>query len=165
VPSSTISTRSSSNNTQTRIHARELRVLLESLDDVFRTRSQLVERAQHRAEADDIQPRIMKVASGFERWAEVQPVMFADVSDEELAKYDKFIQGIAEGEQKQNGILQDIQVCEFLGGTSWYSNGSNSLAMSCFYNPERTTPQSKNANTPCSLSIFLTTSIGRSVGI
>lgn len=37
--------------------------------------------------------------------------MFADVSDEELAKYDKFIQGIAEGEQKQNELLQDIQVC------------------------------------------------------
>jgi hypothetical protein len=139
-------------------------VLLESLDDIFRTRSQLVERAQHRAEADDIQPRIMKVASGFERWAEVQPVMFADVSDEELAKYDKFIQDIAGGEVKQNDILQDIQVSGSLGATTWYSNDKR-LAMRCSYNPERTTPQSKNANMPCNLSILLITSIGRSAGI
>jgi programmed cell death 6-interacting protein len=62
------------------------------------------------AEADDIQPRILRAASGLERLAEVQPAMFEDISDEELAKYDKFLQEVGENEQKQNGLLADIQV-------------------------------------------------------
>jgi len=62
------------------------------------------------AEADDIRPRILKAAAKLEQWVEVQPVMFDDVSDEELAKYDKFIQGISESEKKQNDILAAVQV-------------------------------------------------------
>jgi programmed cell death 6-interacting protein len=69
-----------------------------------------VQRAQRLAEADDIGPRILKVATGFARWVDVKPAMFSDLSDEELAKYDKFISGIEEGRSKQEGILQDIKV-------------------------------------------------------
>jgi len=86
-----------------------LRVLLESLDDILRARSQLVQRAERLAEADDIGPRILKVAAGFEKWIDVKPVMFDDVSDEELVKYDKFIQGIEEGRGKQDELLEEIK--------------------------------------------------------
>jgi programmed cell death 6-interacting protein len=109
VPSSTISTPSHEQSSITQTHARALRVLLESLDDLILTRAKFVQRAQHLADADDIGPRILKVAAGFARWVELKPAMFSDVSDEELAKYDKFISGIEEGRNKQDGILQDIE--------------------------------------------------------
>jgi programmed cell death 6-interacting protein len=88
-------------------------VLLESLDDLQRSRSQFVQRAKRLATADDIQPRLVKAAARFERWVVVQPAMFQDVSDAELAKYDKFIQAIAEGAQKQEEVLGNILVCIF----------------------------------------------------
>jgi len=109
IPSSALST-ATTEGKQTQIHARALRVLLEALDDLHRARNQLVRRAQSLADADDIQARILKVSSGFERFAQVEPAMFEDVLDEELAKYDKFLTEIDEAEQKQNDMLRDIQV-------------------------------------------------------
>lgn len=76
-----------------------------------RARDQLVKRARRLADADDIHARIMKAASGLERWTEAKPVMFADVSDSELGKYDKFIEGIRESEKKQNDLISHMQVC------------------------------------------------------
>ncbi|KAF8842107.1 BRO1-domain-containing protein [Paxillus ammoniavirescens] len=111
VPSSTVSAigKSQSANNQTQIHARALRGLLESLDDIRHNRGQLVSRAQRRADVDDIRPRIMSAAGDFERLVEVTPATFADVSDEELAKYDKFIQGLSEGQKKQEELLEVIK--------------------------------------------------------
>lgn len=113
VPSSTISSTAyaTTQGKQTQIQARALRVLIEALDDLHRVRAQLLRRAQALADADDIRDRILKVSSGFERLVEVEPAMFEDVSDEELAKYDKFLKEMSEIEQKQSGILSDIQVC------------------------------------------------------
>jgi programmed cell death 6-interacting protein len=112
IPSSTIqsSSVSSPESKQTRIHARALRVKLEELDSLSRDRDQLVNRARRLAEADDIQPRILKVARGFERLTDVQPAMFEDVLDDELAKYDRILQDLADLEQKQIAILSDIEV-------------------------------------------------------
>ena len=109
IPSSTLST-TTTQGKQTKAHARALRVLIEELDDLHRDRSQLVRRAQSLADADDIRVRILKVSSGFERFTQVEPAMFEDVLDEELAKYDKFLREIDEVGQKQNRILSDIQV-------------------------------------------------------
>ncbi|KAF9468112.1 BRO1-like domain-containing protein [Collybia nuda] len=111
VPSSTISSATyvTTQGKNTQIQARALRVLIEALDDLHRARDQLIRRAQALADADDIRDRILKVSSGFERLVEVEPAMFEDVSDEELAKYDKFLKEISEIDQKQNGILSDIQ--------------------------------------------------------
>jgi len=36
--------------------------------------------------------------------------MFEDVSDEQLAKYDKFLMDMSELAQKQSVVLQDIKV-------------------------------------------------------
>jgi len=110
VPSSTVSTSGHSASNITQAHARALRVHLESLDDLLLARAQLVQRAQRLADADDVGPRILKVATSFERWVDVKPAMFGDVSDEELAKYDKFISGIEGARSKQEEILQNIQV-------------------------------------------------------
>lgn len=90
-------------------------MLLESLDNLHRAGEQLVRRAQTLANADDIHGRIVRVASGFERLAEVQPDMFEDVVDEELAKYDRFLGEIADNGEKQAGILSDIKVGDCVG--------------------------------------------------
>lgn len=110
VPSSTVSMSGKAVSTsQTQIHARTLRGLLESLDDIRRTRDDLVVRAQRRAESDDIRPKVLAAAANLEHGIEMSAVMFEDVSDNELAKYDKFIQGLTEGRKKQEEILSSIK--------------------------------------------------------
>lgn len=113
MPSSTIATvgKSQAAGGQTQVHARALRGLLESLDDVRHGRGELVSRAQRRGEVDDIRPRIVTAAARFDRDAEITPAMFTDVSDEELAKYDRFIQGLVEGQKKQEELLEAVKVC------------------------------------------------------
>ncbi|TCD68499.1 pH-response regulator protein palA/rim20 [Steccherinum ochraceum] len=110
IPSSTAtpSTRLSKMPNSTQAHARALRVALESLDDVQRSRREQVARATRLADAEDITPRILKAASGFEQWVEVQPAMLEDVLEEELAKYEKFAAAITEGEAKQESLLATI---------------------------------------------------------
>lgn len=156
VPSSTVSMTGSSTPGAdiTKTHARALRVLLESLDDVIRARAQYVERAERLADADDIGPRILKVAAGFERWTDVKPAIFNDVSDEELAKYDKFIQGIDEGRGKQDELLDEIKVWCLVPAFSWYTQITASrpeINPSC--SRRRKIPQSKTESTLCNLSI------------
>ena len=113
MPSSTVSltTRPSSrgpNSTQS--HARQLRVLLESLDDIQRERAQNVARAKRLADSEDITPRILRAAAAIERWTEVQPSMFEDELDEALSKYEKFKDEIEAGEQRQEVTLESITV-------------------------------------------------------
>ena len=95
---------------QTQAHAHALRAQIEELEDLHRTREQIVRRAQKRAAADDVRNRILQAATGFERFAEVEPAVFEDVLDEELAKYDRFLSEMDDVERKQNGILVEIQV-------------------------------------------------------
>ncbi|KAJ7127029.1 BRO1-like domain-containing protein [Mycena epipterygia] len=111
VPSSTLSpsTRSSSEAAEALKHSRALRIALEALDSLHRELQDFVRRAQRLADADDIYPRILNAASGLEKLAEVKPEMFEDVSDEELAKYDKFLQEIARSESKQTELLATIE--------------------------------------------------------
>ncbi|KAE9407729.1 BRO1-domain-containing protein [Gymnopus androsaceus JB14] len=107
IPSSTKQTQSG----ETEKHARNLRTLLEALDDIHEDRNNLIRRAESLAGVDDVQPRILKAATGFERLAdsEIHPAMFEDVSNEELAKYDKFIQWMKDLDPKQEDILNSIQ--------------------------------------------------------
>lgn len=63
--------------------------------------------------ADDIEPLILKASCKFEQLSDIQPEMFEDVSDEQLAKFDKFLMEMSEIERKQNDILEDIQVSQF----------------------------------------------------
>lgn len=113
VPSSTVSLSGSAadarNPNSTQAHARQLRVLLESLDDVQRARAQLVSRATRLADAEDITPRILRAAAAIERWVEVTPAMFEDVLDDALGKYEKFREELEEGEQRQEVLLDSIK--------------------------------------------------------
>ncbi|KAJ7931480.1 BRO1-like domain-containing protein [Mycena leptocephala] len=111
VPSSTLSpsTRSSSEAAEALKHSRALRVALEALDSLHRELQDFVRRAQSLADADDIYPRVLSAASGLEKLAEVKPEMFEDVSDQELAKYDKFLEEINRGESKQAELLATIE--------------------------------------------------------
>jgi programmed cell death 6-interacting protein len=95
---------------KTREHARQLRVKLEELDTLSQDREQIVHRARSLAEADDIQPRIMKASLGLERLADTTPDMFEDISDEELAKYDKFLLEMDDVARKQSELLSNIEV-------------------------------------------------------
>jgi programmed cell death 6-interacting protein len=113
VPSCTISWSSASRPAigATQTHARALRVLLEQLDDLMRERNQLVSRAQRLADADDISTRILKEAAGLEMWTEVQPSMFEETLDQELAKYDKFRRDMEEGAARQSELLENVKEC------------------------------------------------------
>lgn len=84
---------------------------MEELDALNRDREQVVHSVRSLADADDIVPRIMNASSGFERLAEVTPAMFEDVSDEELAKYDKFLLEMKDIAHKQSELLSAIEVC------------------------------------------------------
>ncbi len=92
------------------MHARALRVLLEKLDDMAKSRADLVARVKRLAASDDITPRILKAASGMEQWVNVQPAMFEDILDEELSKFDKFRAQLEEDARKQEDILKAVQV-------------------------------------------------------
>lgn len=110
VPSSTVSmTGKAVSTSQTQIHARTLRGLLESLDDIRRTRDDLVIRARRRVESDDIRPKVLAAAANLKHGIEMSAVTFEEVSDNELAKYDKFIQGLTEGRKKQEEIISSIK--------------------------------------------------------
>jgi programmed cell death 6-interacting protein len=111
VPSSTASVADTSSDlSESHVHARALRGLLESFDDLRRSRTEIVERAQRLAEADDIQPRIMEAAAQFDQLVEMRPETLEDTTDEELEKYDKFLRDISESEEKQSDILTAIRV-------------------------------------------------------
>jgi programmed cell death 6-interacting protein len=69
-----------------------------------------VRRAQALADADDIRSVIMRQAAGFERWAEVTPVMFEDTLATGIEKYAKFVQDIEESGEEQDQILEEIKV-------------------------------------------------------
>ncbi|KAF9563243.1 BRO1-domain-containing protein [Agrocybe pediades] len=111
VPSTTVSpsTQATPQGKETRTQARALRVKLEELDTLHRDRDQLVNRVRSVAAGDDIRPRIMKAAAGFERLADVTPAMFEDLSDEELAKYDRYLSEMDDLERKQQEIINDIR--------------------------------------------------------
>ncbi|KAG6872669.1 hypothetical protein C0995_007778 [Termitomyces sp. Mi166 len=111
IPSSTISSSAVTTvqGRETQNHARALRVQIEALDDLHRTREQLVRRVRTLATADDVRERVTRVAVGFARLTEVTPAMFEDMSDEELAKYDKFLVEMSEIGQRQVAIIAEIQ--------------------------------------------------------
>ncbi|KAK2463406.1 hypothetical protein APHAL10511_004492 [Amanita phalloides] len=111
VPQSTFaaSSPSTSQGKKTQALARALHVLLESLDDLHRNRDQMVKRAKRLADADDISDCVIKEASKFGKMADIRPVMFSEVSDQELAKYDKFLVELRDYEEKQNAILAEIK--------------------------------------------------------
>lgn len=88
-----------------------MRALLEKLEDLKRSRAQIVQRARFAAEADDITSRVLREASGVEQWTEVQPTMFEDTFEKEMGKYDKFRSALEEGETTQSGLLAQLEVC------------------------------------------------------
>lgn len=113
MPSSTstsASRRKDPANAQTQAHARALRGHLEALDELRESRAQLVQRARRLADADDIQPRIMREAAAMERWTEIEPAMFENTLDQEMNKYEKFKDGVEESADKQIELTDLIKV-------------------------------------------------------
>lgn len=124
----------------TRTHARQLRSLLESLDDIQRSREQIVGRARRRVDADDITPRILKAAAAIERWVEVQPSMFEEVLDEEMVKFEKFKNDLEDNAKKQEPLLESIKVRRFGRSFSYKHSrlcGVHRSTTSCSFNQGR----------------------------
>lgn len=111
VPSPTIVPgRNPSNvNQETRRCVRELRALLEKLEDLKSSRAQTVQRARFIAEGDDITNRVRREATGVEQWTEVQPTMFEDTFEKEMDKYDKFKGTLEEGKTTQGDLLARLK--------------------------------------------------------
>jgi len=111
VPSSTVSSRNSSGmvHASTQKKARELRTVLELLDDLPKSRARTVESARRRAQSDDVRPRITREAANFERWVEVKPAMFENIIEEELAKYERYKEAVEETEEEQENLLAQIK--------------------------------------------------------
>ncbi|KAL9714113.1 pH-response regulator protein palA/rim20 [Leucoagaricus gongylophorus] len=112
VPSSTATPTSNaaSQSVQTRNHARSLRTKLEELEAFHHERAELVQQVRALEASDDIQPRILRVASGFERLTELRAEMFEDILDEELAKYDVSLREMRTYQQRQGAVIADIKV-------------------------------------------------------
>ncbi|EIN04799.1 BRO1-domain-containing protein [Punctularia strigosozonata HHB-11173 SS5] len=91
----------------TRAAAREVRVLLESLDDLRRDRAAIVRRTKVAVEMDDIRPRILRAAANIERWAEVRPAMFEDVLEEEMRKFERFAEDLT-GQAREQGEMLEV---------------------------------------------------------
>lgn len=130
IPSSTISPTSPTRTTNptTQKHSRQLRRLLERLDDLERARRDLVKRADRLADADDITPRISKEAAKLENilkesmsqaeeggggWVEVRPEMLEGELEDELMKFEKFGEGVRETEVEQGRCLSELEVRYF----------------------------------------------------
>ncbi|KAL1669364.1 BRO1-like domain-containing protein [Schizophyllum commune] len=107
IPSSTAPSGRSTRETE--IHRRALRLRLEHLDDLHRELTDYARRAQNLADADDVRPRIVRAAAGFAQLAEVAPVVFEDILDDELAKYDKFLGAVEDGAGRQGAVLEEIE--------------------------------------------------------
>ena len=97
-------------NQETRRCVRELRALLEKLEDLKSSRAQTVQRARFIAEGDDITNRVRREATGVEQWTEVQPTMFEDTFEKEMDKYDKFKGTLEEGKTTQGDLLARLKV-------------------------------------------------------
>lgn len=95
---------------QSRNHARSLRIKLEELEAIRRERTELVQQVRALEASDDIQPQILRVASGFEGLAELKAEMFEDTLDEELEKYDVSLREMESYRQKQEVVISDIKV-------------------------------------------------------
>ena len=110
IPSSTVSQTQRPSADPVRAHARALRVLLEKLDDLSKARNEVVAKVTRLAGVDDITPRILRAAAAMEQWVTVQPAMFEDILDEELAKYHKFRVQLQDDERQQAELLDAVKV-------------------------------------------------------
>lgn len=101
----------STNTSVARTHVNALRVLIDSLNDLIRSRSRIVERAERLLNSDFIRPVIEITANQLERsGSEVTAAAFDDVSNNSLAKYDDFVDAVSQTQSTQADTLREIQV-------------------------------------------------------
>ena len=96
---------------------RQLRRLLESLDDLKALRTTIVESVRRIAQFDDIKSQIVKEAArlgaGIEG-GQVEVSAFEDLFGEELGKYRKAREGMQENFARQEDLLDQIRVSHTL---------------------------------------------------
>jgi programmed cell death 6-interacting protein len=109
-------TSQSTQSAQAHTYARAIRAALEDLEDLRNSRARCIESARQRANTDDIKPRIVREAAGLARWVEVKPAMFESTMEEELGKFDRYMESVEEGRAKQEELLVKVEVSFLLLG-------------------------------------------------
>ncbi|EMD34060.1 hypothetical protein CERSUDRAFT_117568 [Gelatoporia subvermispora B] len=104
VPSSTLGRQT----VETQHRARELRRLLELLDDVQKERASLLQKANDHVPHDDPTQRVLSHAASFQRWTEIEPRMFDDCLSRNMDYYEDVQADIEETEMKQNALIKSI---------------------------------------------------------
>ena len=98
---------------------RTLRRLLEELDDLKTLRTTIVESAKRIAQFDDIKPQIIREAARLNVGKDgggstVEVAMFEELFGTELGKYSKSREGMKENSARQEDLLDQIRVSDFL---------------------------------------------------
>ncbi|KIY65859.1 BRO1-domain-containing protein [Cylindrobasidium torrendii FP15055 ss-10] len=111
IPSTTGTKNRTAEAALTQRHARMLRTMLENLDEQHQRRIEVVSRAEALARSDDIRGRIQEAAAKASDSAEIQPSAFENILEDELAKYDRFIELIRQSDQTLQDTLASIEDC------------------------------------------------------
>lgn len=92
---------------------RLLHTLLERLQDLSATRSQLTSSARSLAERDDIRPIVINEANAIQRDSgagEVRAEWFENTFEKELRKYEAGRKGMEENRKEVERVLDDLRV-------------------------------------------------------
>ena len=92
--------------------ARELRRMLEDLDDLIASRRRTVEEARATVQGDNVRPLVMdKLGELQTRSSEkIEAAHFEDLFEKELQKYNFYKDTLAGSERRQQDLLQKINV-------------------------------------------------------
>ena len=98
---------------------RQLKRLMEKLDDMKTDRRRLIEDAKRATTRDDIRPAVMReagrIASAEPGTLKIEAAHFEPMFDQELRKYQVFSQSMEMTSQEQDSLLDKIKVCCFDG--------------------------------------------------
>lgn len=95
--------------------SRQLRQLMEDLENVSARRHTVVSDAKRVAMGDEIRPLVLREAGGLTNRAHgqsslVEAAHFEPLFEQQLRKYDMYLSKMSENEQEQQGLLQQAEV-------------------------------------------------------
>jgi programmed cell death 6-interacting protein len=96
------------------VQVRQLRRLLEELDDTSSARRHLVDEARRVASRDDVRPSVMREASQFATAAagqhvKIEAAQFEPLFEREMGKYDVFSDSIESNARRQEELLEGVR--------------------------------------------------------
>ncbi|KAL1921126.1 uncharacterized protein VTP21DRAFT_10842 [Calcarisporiella thermophila] len=92
-------------------HVRQMRALLEQVDQMIKRRKSKMEELRKLAEMDDIGPALIRETAKLTSnspTVKIEPAQFEDLFEEQLKKYEPFRRGLKEEEEQQEKLLATI---------------------------------------------------------